>query len=109
MGFSLVTQGALRAALPDARWRPLIATFGYSVGLLIVVLGRRSVRVLAHVARLWAIVLAANLAGAFIFAWVAANTAVFRPELRQAFSEIGREALSGSFFTVLLRAILPAG
>jgi hypothetical protein len=41
MGFSFAAEGLLRAPLPDRPWRPLIAKFGYSVGFLIVVLGRQ--------------------------------------------------------------------
>ena len=33
MGFSMVAQGLLQAGLPDAPWRPLVASFGYSRGL----------------------------------------------------------------------------
>ncbi|HLM68723.1 MAG TPA: formate/nitrite transporter family protein, partial [Longimicrobium sp.] len=39
MGFSLVAQGILREYLPDAHWRPLVTSLGYSVGFLIVILG----------------------------------------------------------------------
>src|SRR5438309_11118114 len=41
MGFSLVAQGVLRSYLPDAAWRPLLASFGYSLGFVIVILGRQ--------------------------------------------------------------------
>ena len=41
MGFSMVTQALLTQHLPEAHWRPLIAKLGYSVGFLIVVLGRQ--------------------------------------------------------------------
>src|SRR5690348_14228435 len=41
MGFSLVAEGLLRAHLPEAPWRPLISKLGYSVGFLIVVMGRQ--------------------------------------------------------------------
>src|SRR3954453_15635744 len=41
MGFSLIAEGLLRAHLPDAPWRPTVAKFGYSLGFLIVVLGRQ--------------------------------------------------------------------
>src|SRR5579884_3436773 len=41
MGFSLVTEGLLSAYLPDSHWRPLVAKFGYSLGFLIVILGRQ--------------------------------------------------------------------
>ncbi len=41
MGFSLVAEGLLQSHLPDAAWRPLISKFGYSLGFLIVILGRQ--------------------------------------------------------------------
>src|SRR5690349_5296756 len=41
MGFSLIAEGLLRAYLPDAGWRPLVAKLGYSVGFLIVIIGRQ--------------------------------------------------------------------
>ena len=37
---SLVAEGALHQYLPDAPWRELVTGFGYSVGFLIVILGR---------------------------------------------------------------------
>ena len=41
MGFSMIAEGLLTNYLPDAHWRPLVAKFGYSVGFLIVILGRQ--------------------------------------------------------------------
>ena len=41
MGFSLVTTGLLHALLPDAPWRPLVENLGYTIGFLIVVMGRQ--------------------------------------------------------------------
>src|SRR4051812_5566121 len=41
MGFSFVTQALLRTHLPEARWTILIARLGYTVGFLIVILGRQ--------------------------------------------------------------------
>jgi formate/nitrite transporter FocA (FNT family) len=97
MGFSLVAEGLLRTHLPDAPWRDLIAHFGYTVGFLIVVLGRqqlftentltpilpllyhRDAVTLGRVARLWAAVLVANVVGTWIFAQVIAHTEVFTP------------------------------
>jgi formate/nitrite transporter FocA (FNT family) len=123
MGFSLVAMGLLRARLPDAPWRPLVVNLGYSIGFLIVILGRQQLftentltpilpllnkpsgETLWRVARLWAVVLATNLLGALAFAWVVGHTGVFRPEVRAAFAAIGRDALEGSFWTIFLRAI----
>src|SRR5687768_12429071 len=41
MGFSLFAEGLLRHYLPDERWEPLVAKLGYSVGFLVVILGRQ--------------------------------------------------------------------
>ena len=41
IGFSFLVQATLEAFLPDAPWRPLVAGFGYSIGFLIVILGRQ--------------------------------------------------------------------
>ncbi len=123
MGFSLVAEGLIRSHLPDAPWRPLIAKFGYSVGYLIVILGRQQLftentltvilpllarrgRItLLHVLRLWGVVLVTNLLGVHLFAWAIANTGVFTPEVRAAFADIGREALAGSFWTIALKGV----
>jgi len=123
MGFSLVAMGLIRARLPDTPWRSLVVNLGYSIGFLIVILGRQQLftentltpilpllnkpsgATLWRVARLWAIVLVTNLIGALVFAWVVGHTAVFRPEIRAAFAAIGDEALQGNFGTILLRAI----
>src|SRR5947209_2624298 len=41
MGFSLVAEGLLRSHLPETEWRTVITKFGYSIGFLIVILGRQ--------------------------------------------------------------------
>jgi formate-nitrite transporter family protein len=123
MGFSLIAEGLLRARLPDQPWRPLITKLGYSFGFLLVVLGRQQLftentltailplllrcnwNTLRNVLRLWSVVLFSNLAGALAIAWVLANTAAFRPEVQQAFAEIGYESLSVSFGAALQRGV----
>ncbi|MFL6229267.1 MAG: formate/nitrite transporter family protein [Pyrinomonadaceae bacterium] len=123
MGFSLAAEGLLRSHLPDAAWRPLVVKLGYTVGFLIIVLGRHQLftentltvilpllqrkdgKTLARVLRLWAVVLVANLVGALVFAWVAGHTEIFRAETREAFAAIGREALEGSFWAFFLRGV----
>ena len=123
MGFSMAAEGLLRAHLPDAKWRPAVSKLGYSVGFLIVVMGSQQLftentltvvlpflrsptaRNLTRVLWLWAVVLAANLAGALLFAAVAAHTELFRPEVRAAFYAIGRDALEGGWATIFLRGV----
>ena len=41
MGFSLIVPGVLKAHLPEAPWAELVSSVGYSIGFLIVVLGRQ--------------------------------------------------------------------
>src|SRR5579885_2525388 len=41
MGFSLIAQGLLHTYIPIPAWRPLLENLGYSLGFLIVVLGRQ--------------------------------------------------------------------
>ncbi|MGF1461568.1 MAG: formate/nitrite transporter family protein [Maricaulaceae bacterium] len=106
-GFSMVAAGLMTAALPPGDWtRPLIA-IGYTAGFLIVILGRQQlftentitalIPVLSRrhwadfkaIARLWAIVLSANLVGAAIFALVVAQGGLFGEAPLAAFRDIG--------------------
>ena len=123
MGFSLITEGLIRSHIPDAPWRPLITKFGYSVGFVIVILGRqqlftentltailpllhdRKPQTLRKVIRLWSVVLAANMAGAFTIAWVMGNTGLFRPEVRAAFQGIAQDSMQAGFGLTLLRGV----
>lgn len=123
MGFSLVGQALFRSYLPDRPWRPLLVNLGYSLGYLIVIIGRqqlftentltaiipllarRNLATLVQVARLWTVVLIANLAGAHLFAWVAGNTPMFRPEVQAAMLSLGKDAAAVTFGTAVLRGI----
>src|SRR6201994_4759462 len=41
MGFSPIAPAILKARLPDTHWAPLIYKLGYSLGFLLVILGRQ--------------------------------------------------------------------
>ncbi len=123
MGFSMAAQALLRVHLPDAPWQPLVTKFGYTIGFLIVILGRqqlftentltailpllknRRASVLLNVTRLWLVVLLSNFAGGFVFAILVGHTSLFEPEVRAALSAVGKEAVEHGFATLLLRAI----
>jgi formate/nitrite transporter FocA (FNT family) len=123
MGFSLITEALLRAALPDTPWRVLICKLGYSVGFLIVVLARQQLFtentltvmlpllhwknrfVLGKVGRLWSIVLTGNLLGALAIGWVLGHTPVFDHTTKSVMMEIARQGIDDPFATVLLRGI----
>jgi formate/nitrite transporter FocA (FNT family) len=138
MGFSLVGEAVIRAALPAAPWTPLVAKLGYALGFLFVVLGRQQLftettllvvlpflaapsgRGLAGVARVWAIVLSGNVAGAALIAASLTSGTLFDATLRAEFAEIGRRALDpgplgifgrgvyGGWLIALMAWLLPA-
>jgi formate/nitrite transporter FocA (FNT family) len=123
MGFSLIATATLHARLPDAPWRPLVESFGYSTGFVAVILGRQQLftentltgvlpalvafnaRVLLKLARLWALVLAANLTGCAIVAFALAATPIVPPEHRAAFAAIASPELALPPLTAFARAI----
>ena len=123
MGFSLVAQALLQSRLPDTSWRPLIVRTGYSLGFLIVIIGRqqlftentltaiipllarRNLETFVKVLKLWAVVLTANLTGAHIFAWVVGNTPMFKSEVQTAMLSIAQEAANVKFGEAILRGI----
>jgi formate/nitrite transporter FocA (FNT family) len=123
MGFSFVVEGLIHACLPNARWRPLVTNLGYPIGFLIVIIGRqqlftentltaiipllarRNLITFIAVLRLWAVVLAANLAGAHIFAWVVSNTPMFSPEIQNSMRELAIQVANVSFGAAVLRGI----
>ena len=86
MGLSILTLALLRMHLPDADWAPLVTSFGYSAGFLIVILGRQQLFTestitvvlpvmadrawgpLKHLLRVWGTVLLANWIGCALVA-----------------------------------------
>ncbi|MGH8165266.1 MAG: formate/nitrite transporter family protein, partial [Rhodanobacteraceae bacterium] len=124
MGFSLLSEAILQSHLPDTPWRPLIAKFGYCIGFLVVVLGRqqlftentltvilpllrkRDLRTFCNVVRLWAIVLASNLVGAFLIALLIGKTTAVDAPIHQAMRELGYASMGHGFGTLILRGIL---
>lgn len=123
MGFSLVLDGLLQSRLPDAPWRDLIGKFGYTVGFVILILSRQQLftentltpilsllkrrdrKTFLNTARLWAILLVANLIGAAMFAYVAERSSIFSPSERAAFLRISSEAMEPYRLTLFLKGI----
>ncbi len=123
MGFSLVAEGLLNAYLPATSWAPLVIKLGYPVGFLIVILGRqqlftettvtvvlpllsrRTAATLARVLEFWAVVLATNLLGALIFAWLLGATDAYGPLVKGQFAQLGFAALNPDFWGTVVRAV----
>jgi formate/nitrite transporter FocA (FNT family) len=123
ISFSLLAQGILQAHLPDAPWKVLIVSLGYSVGFLMVVLSRQQLftestvtAVLPVIAeltranlwrlfRLWSVVLLANMAGTLVAAMLCTFTPVLTPELKRAMLDIAVQIIGHSWMEMLFRAI----
>jgi len=120
---SLIVQGEFHAYISDDSVRRLVAPLGYTIGFLVVVLGRqqlftentlapilplllhRDLETFLNVLRLWALVLAANIAGTWALGFALAHTDVFEPRVRDAFVEISRRTVEGSFSATFFRGI----
>jgi len=122
IGFSFVTQSYLQSGLPDTSWRRLVASFGYCLGFLIVVLGRqqlftettltaliptltkRDLTSLTLTLRVWVIVLLANLIGTLIFAFIASRPGVFEPHAVASMNGLSHDLLALPFWQSAVRA-----
>jgi formate/nitrite transporter FocA (FNT family) len=123
ISFSLLAQAVLQQNLPDTEWRILVTSFGYTIGFLIVILGRQQLFTestitvvlpvlkdftagnLWRMGRLWAIVLAANLAGTLFAALFCSFTPVVPDELYDGMLEISRSLIGLGWWDMLFRGI----
>jgi formate/nitrite transporter FocA (FNT family) len=123
ISFSLLAQAILYTGLPDAPWRPLVSSAGYTVGFLMVVLGRQqlftentitvvlpvmaepTLAKLASLGRIWGIVLLANLAGTLFAALFCSFTPVLSPPIRAAMLEISGHLMTHGRLDMFFRGI----
>lgn len=121
IGCSMIAQGLLQARLPDAPWRELVASFGYSLGFLFVTMGRQQLftettltvmlpvlhgtHPVADVARYWAIVFAANIVATLLFAAALSIPGLFPADAVHAFTKLGVHAVEPDFLGILLKAV----
>ena len=122
MGTSMLGQGLLMAALPDAPWSHVVASLGYTLGFIFVTMARQQLFTettltvmlpvlhgthgFSSVMRYWAIVFAANIAGTLLFAAAATVPHLMRPEAVHAFTDLGTKAVEPGFAGVLMKAVL---
>lgn len=125
MSFSVLGEAIFRTYLPDAPHAYLVENLGYSFGFLLVIMGRLqlftentittvfplldhpSLNGFLSTLRLWAIVLAANVVGAFVAASVM-HTGAIAEEFRPAIQSLSEHATGMGAYESFLRAI-PAG
>lgn len=123
MGFSLVVQAILTAALPEGPLRELIGPLGYTIGFLIVVLGRQQLftentltpilpllhnrdrSTLFNVLRLWLVVLAANVLGTWMFAAMLSHSGIVDAQAVKAATDLARETVKSDFADTFVKAV----
>ena len=123
ISFSLLSQAILTAHLPEASWQPLVVSFGYCIGFIMAVLSRQQLFTestitavlpvaadvtrgnIVRMARLWAIVLAANLTGTLFAALFCTFTPVLPSDIYSGMLEISRDLLGFSWWEMVFRAI----
>ena len=126
ISLSVLGEAVFRTYLPDSPSSYLIENLGYSLGFLAVIMGRmqlftentittvlpimqrRTWSALGAMLRLWAIVLAANVVGAFAAAALFVLTPALPPEILPAIEDLSKHATGMGASTGFWRAI-PAG
>lgn len=124
--FSFIFKAIFTAYTPNEPWAPLITNMGYTVGFLLVILGRMqlftentittvvplfnplSLKKLLVVSKLWGTVFGANLIGTALAALFLQNEHVFNPEFVVAMNAIAHHVADMSVSDNILRGI-PAG
>lgn len=127
ISFSVLAKAILQQHLPDAPWRDLITALGYPVGFLMVILARQqlftenTITVVLPVmagpgwhkiglaARLWGIVLVANLIGTLIAAAAWTFTPIVSDELREVVLAVSRESVIDHGWRQVLMGAIAAG
>jgi formate-nitrite transporter family protein len=123
MTFSMITMGVLVAHMPDTPWRHLVASFGYTIGFLIVILGRQQLFTentltpllpifydpkpwrFAKLGRLWTVILAGNLVAALVTSALVAFSGAFPADSLKAFDGLAVAATAHPFWVLFAKAI----
>jgi formate/nitrite transporter FocA (FNT family) len=123
MTFSMITMGVLQAHMADTPWRHLVSSFGYTIGFLIVILGRQQLFTentltpllpmfyapsswkLKQLGRLWAVILAGNLIAALITSGLVAYSGAFPQDTLKAFDDLAIAATGYPFWVLFTKAI----
>jgi formate/nitrite transporter FocA (FNT family) len=112
MGLTGLSVAAARSFLGDSLPAHLLSLTLYPVGFIAVIIGRAQLftentlypvvlvlderKHVLETLRLWAVVFAANVVGAFLFALLAVRTGALRSETVEQLIKLGTEALNGS-------------
>ncbi len=126
ISLSVLGEAIFRTYLPEADWAYLVENLGYCLGFLVVILGRMQLftentittvlpaiyegtaQIFRRLATLWAIVLCANVVGAFVVATLFAHTSAIPADIRPAIESLSYHATGFPALEGFQRAI-PAG
>ena len=126
ISFSVLGEAYLRAYLPDTDWRFIVENLGYSLGFLMVILGRMQLftentittvvpvvmtptrAVFWRVTVLWSVVLFSNIVGAFAIATFLVYTPALTPDILAVVTDLSKHATGFPPLEGLVRGI-PAG
>ncbi|MBI6926920.1 MULTISPECIES: formate/nitrite transporter family protein [Pseudomonas] len=124
MGLSLMAMGLLYSRLPDSESAQVIASVGYSAGFLAVIIARQQLFTentltavlpvmttptlgnFGRLLRLWGVVLAGNLAGTLLVAWVMLELPIFDTKTDIAFLEVGRKVMENDVSQMFAKGIV---
>jgi len=112
MGLTGLGVAAMRAILGEGPWAELASYMIYPIGFIAVIIGREQLftentlypvvlvldekRYFKETGRLWGIVFAANITGAFLFALLATQTGALTPEIASQLVRLGSDAVHGT-------------
>lgn len=109
---SILGQAMMERRLPGTPWAPLVASFGYTLGFVIVILGRLQLFTestlsavlpvathpglanLGRLLRLWGLVLLSNLVGTLLVAWLFEGGLIGTGDQREAMLALSRKLLA---------------
>jgi formate-nitrite transporter family protein len=113
MGLTGLGVAASRAFLGDTGWRDLVSYLFYPIGFISVIIGRAQLftentlypvvlvldehRGLFRMLRLWGVVFAANVFGAWVFAVLVTKTTALHPDVLSELVKLGTAGSSGDF------------
>jgi formate/nitrite transporter FocA (FNT family) len=112
LGLTGLSVAAVRTLLGHGPWQDFVSFLVYPVGFIAVIIGRAQLftentlypvvlvlderRHVFHTLRLWGVVFASNILGAFLFAVLATKTAALAPGIAEQLVNLGIEATHGS-------------
>lgn len=124
MGLSMLAMGLLRARLDGIEGAQALSSIGYSAGFLAVILARQQLFTentltavlpimnkptagnFGRLGKLWSVVLAGNLAGTFLVAYVLLELPIFDASADAAFLEIGRKLMENDASQMFARGVI---